>query len=83
MYCDLNVLDSIVFITQMCLHHPVFSNVLVGLPIQIACIGDGILLGTSHHWYPEKSGVEIAHVCDRRVLLVEGTLMVDDFPNSL
>ena len=21
MYCDLNVLDSIIFITQMCLHH--------------------------------------------------------------
>ena len=23
MYCDLNVLDSIIFITQMCLHHRV------------------------------------------------------------
>ena len=44
--------------------YPVFGQALEGLSIQIAGEGDGVILSTSHHRYSEKSGVEVAHVCD-------------------
>ena len=63
--------------------HPVFGHALEGLPIQIAVEGDKILLNTSHHRYSKNSGVEVMHVCDRRLPLVKGAPTVNDFPGSL
>ena len=63
--------------------HPVFGHALEGLPIQIAKEGDRVLLTTSHHRYSEKSGVEVVHVCNRRLPLIKGALAVNDFLGRL
>ena len=63
--------------------HPVFGHVLEGLPIHVARKQDGILLNMSRHRPLEKSGVEVAHVSDRRLPLVEGAPTVNDFPSAL
>ena len=63
--------------------HPVFGRALEGLPIQVAGERDGILLSTSRRWHPKKSRVEVAHVLNRKLPLVEGALMVDDFLSAL
>ena len=58
--------------------HPVFSHALKGLSIHEVGEGDTVLLNMSHHLNLEKSGVEIAHVRNRGVPLVEGNPMVDN-----
>ena len=58
--------------------HPVFSHALEGFSIHEAEEGDNVLLSMSHHWHLEKSGVEIAHMRNRGVPLVEGSLVVDN-----
>ena len=63
--------------------HPVFGHVLEGLPIQVAGKRDGILLSMSHRRHLKKSGIKVTHVRDQRLPLVEGALMVDDFPGAL
>ena len=63
--------------------HPVFGHALEGLPIQIAGERDEVLLSTSHHQYLEKSGVEVTHVCEKILPLVNGAPTVNDFLGSL
>ena len=63
--------------------HPVFGHALKGLSFQVAGEGDGLLLGTSHHWYSEKIGVEVVHADDQGLPLVKGAPVVNDFPGSL
>ena len=56
--------------------HPIFSQALVGLFIQIAREGDEILFRKSHHGYPKVGGVEFAHVSNGSFPLIEGVLEV-------
>ena len=49
--------------------HLVLSHKLVGFLIHVAGEGNGVLLTTSCHWYSEEIGVELVHMCGRRVLL--------------
>ena len=58
--------------------HPIFSHPLERLFIHQVGKGDRVLLRTSHHRHLEKSGVEIAHMCDGGVPLVEGSPPVDN-----
>ena len=63
--------------------HPVFGHAVEGVPLQIAMEGDGVLLSMSHNRYSEKSGVEVAHACDRRLPLVKGAPVFNDLPGNL
>ena len=56
----------------------VLIHIQVGLFVQITREGDGVLLYKCHHWYSMADGVEVMHVCDRSIPLVEGTPAVDD-----
>ena len=58
--------------------HLVFNHPLEGLSIHKAKEGDRVLLSTSHHRHSEKSGVEIVHVHNRGVHLVEGSPTIDN-----
>ena len=62
--------------------HPVFSLTLEGLPVHVARKRDGILLSTSHHRHPEKSGVEVPYVRDRRLPLFKGAPTVNDLSGA-
>ena len=50
---------------------------LIGPLIQVAREGDEVLLKTSHHWDAKDVRVEIAHVRDRRIPLVERVAFPD------
>ena len=63
--------------------HPVFGHKLEGLFIQVVRKRDGVLLITSYHRHLEESGVEVAHVRNRKLPLVKGALMVNDFLGAL
>ena len=63
--------------------HPFFSHELEGLPVYVAGEWDGILLSTSLHRHPEKSGVEVTHVYDQRLPLIEGAPTINDLPGAL
>ena len=65
--------------------HPVFGHALEGLPIHVAGKRDEILLNMSRHRHLEKSGVEVAHVRNRRLSLIEraSTLMIFRAPSRL
>ena len=63
--------------------HPIFGLALEGLLVHVAGKRDGILLSTSSHRHPEKSGVEVVHVRERRLPLVEGAPTVNDLPSAL
>ena len=58
--------------------HPVFSHALKELSIHEAGEGDTVLLSTSHNQHSEKSGVEIAHVRNKGVPLVEGSPTINN-----
>ena len=57
---------------------PIFRHLLEGLFVHQAEEGDRILLGMSHHLHSEKSGVEIAHVRNEGVPLIEESPLVDN-----
>ena len=63
--------------------HPIFSHELKELSIHEVEEEDIVLLSTSHYQHSEKSGVEIAHVCNRGVPLVEGSPTVNNRMGSL
>ena len=63
--------------------HPISSHLLETLFVHQAEEGDRVLLGTSHHRHSEKSGVEIAHVYNGGVRLVEGSPPVDNLLSGL
>ena len=63
--------------------HLIFSHALEGLPIHVAEKRDGILLNMSRHQHLEKSGVEVVHVRNQRLPLIEGAPTVNDFPGAL
>ena len=52
--------------------HSVFSHALVGHFIQIVGEGDGVLFGKCDHRFAKVGRVEVPHISDRSVLLVEG-----------
>ena len=58
--------------------HSIFSHELVGLFIQIAGEGNGVLFRKCHHLYAKAGGVEVSHISDRSVPLVEGIPAVDN-----
>ena len=58
--------------------HPVLGHTLVGLFILVAGEGNGIFFKESHHKYSKIGGVELAHIGDRSVPLIEGVPMIDD-----
>ena len=58
--------------------HFILNHTQVGLFIQIIGEGDIVLLCKRHHWYPMADGVEVAHVSDKSIPLIEGNLAVDD-----
>ena len=58
--------------------HPILSHEQVGLFVQIIGEGDGVFLYKHHHWYPMAGRVEVIHVSDRSIPLVEGDPTVDD-----
>ena len=60
--------------------HPVFDEALEGLPIQMAEERDRVLLSISKHGYLKESGVEIVHVCDRRLPFIKRAPLIYDFP---
>ena len=63
--------------------HPVFGHRLEGLLINVDGELYGILLYASHHLYSKIIGIEVADVRNRRLCLVEGALMVNDFHSTL
>ena len=60
--------------------HLVFYNVLIGPLIHVVGEGDGVLLRTSHHRDEEAMGVEVAHVRDRRIPLIQKVTFFDEQP---
>ena len=62
--------------------HLIFSHVLEGFPVHVARERDGILLRTSRHRHPKKSGVEVVHIDS---LLLKGLQrsMVSQAPSRL
>ena len=63
--------------------YPVFGHAFAGLAIHVVGKQDGILLNTSRHRHSEKSRVEVVHVRNRRLSLVERAPIVNDFPSAL
>ena len=63
--------------------HPAFDHRLEGLLIHVDGERDGILLCVSRHRYSEIIRIEVVHVCNRRLCLVEGAPTVDDFQSTL
>ena len=63
--------------------HPVLGHTLEGLLIQVAKKRDGILLNTSCRRHPKESRVEVAHVRDGRLPIVERASMINDFQGAL
>ena len=58
--------------------HSIFSHALVGLFIQIIEEGDGVLFRKCNHWYAKAGGVEVAHISNKSIPLVEGVPSVDN-----
>ena len=58
--------------------HSILRHVQVRLFVQITREGDGVLLYKRHHWYPMVGEVEVAHVSDRSIPMVERAPMIDD-----
>ena len=58
--------------------HSILGHALVGLIVQIAGEGNGVLFLKRHHRYAMDGGVKVAHVSNRSIPLVEGAPMVDD-----
>ena len=58
--------------------HPILCHAQVGLFVQITEERDGLFLYKRHHKYLIASGVEITHVSDQSIPLVEGALAIDD-----
>ena len=52
--------------------YPIFSHPLEGLFVHQDGERDKVLIGTSHHWNLEKSGVEISHVRNGGSLWLKG-----------
>ena len=63
--------------------HPFFGYRLEGLLIHVDGEHDGILLCASCHRYSKIIRIEVAHVRDKRLRLVEGAPTVDDFQSTL
>ena len=63
--------------------HSVFSHGLEGLSIYVAGERDRVLLSMGHQPHSENSGVEIAHVRNRGVPIIEGSPAVDNRLGSL
>ena len=63
--------------------HLVFSHRQEGLLIHVDEEYDGILLCASRHKYSEIIGIEVTHVRNRRLHLVEGASAIDDFQSTL
>ena len=62
--------------------HPVFGHRLEGLLIHVDGEHDGILLCVSRHKFSEIIGIEVAHMSNRRLRLVEGAPTVDDLHST-
>ena len=63
--------------------HPIFNHQLERLFVHKAGEGDRVLLGTIHHRHSKKSRVEIVHVRNGGIPLVEGSPLVDNRLSSL
>ena len=75
----INQLVKIVIVDE----DPVFDHALEGLLIQVAGKRDRTLLRTSHHRHPKESRVEVKHVRNRRLPLVEEAPTINDFLGAL
>ena len=62
--------------------HPIFRHTSIEPLIHVVGEGDGVLLRTSHHWDAEDVGIEIEHVRDRRIPLVERVAFSNEQLNS-
>ena len=58
--------------------HSVFSHALIEIFIKIVGERDGVLFRKCHHRYAKAGEVEVTHISDRSVPLVEGIPVVDN-----
>ena len=63
--------------------HLVLGHRLEGLLIHVDGERDGILLYASRHSCSEIIRIEVVHMCNRRLHLVEGAPAMDDLPSTL
>ena len=61
----------------------IFNHNLVGFFIHIAGEGNGIFFRKSHHRYSKVGEVELLHIGDKSVPLVEGVPAVNNYLGSV